>query len=394
MLQHSASSARDGLRAQRFVIFFAGITAGPKAPFSDVSRVFPVIGDNTPFRNPVRPESGKAQVTRDQGGTLLHLEVRTDSTVYERVRSVCEGKPPERRIRALVSAVSALPAFGSEAEFITREPNAWFALGSMGDSDFWNGQQRLLRYIETELSASIDTIKPYLPRVTGHRAVPVVVHPVPGLTTCYGAPEGGQLFGLYEGADPREMLLFLSHTYYHELSTALDTESSRQAAADPGTPGRFRHWLLLLIRNEGIANYAVLEQLRALRQEGVAFKYFKYAGLIDNPSATARAMFACQELLRMLDQRTVRQVAARVSAVLKNPRLPVINLIGIHMAEAIARRFGERALLDVDRREPQEFFRLYAESEDELGEQLLGPPGGDGHAVFGLPIVESSRQRS
>lgn len=314
---------------------------------------------------------------------MLHIDVRLDTAVYDRFQQAAGtmGGEPGRVVSAIVSD---MPVFGSEAPFIAKEPGSWFDLDGLASADFWRHQDRLREYIEAELLHSAETIAPYLPQIPDSRVVPVVVHPVPGFTKCYGNEASGQLFGLYHGADPREMLLFLSHTYYHELSETLNTETTRQAAARPTTAARFRHWLLSLIRNEGIANYAVLRQLRELRAEGVEFRYFKYAGLIDDAGATARAMFACREVLRMLDDHTVRNVARRVSVVLKNPRLPVINLIGIHMAEAIAAQYGERALLDVDKREPQEFFLHYADSADPLREQLFGAPDGAGRAVFGI----------
>jgi hypothetical protein len=94
-------------------------------------------------------------------------------------------------------------------------------------------------------------------------------------------------------------------------------------------------------------------------------------------------MSACRDLLSTLDDATVRHVSRRVSAVLKNPRLPVINLIGIHMAEVIAARDGERALLDVDGLEPEEFFLRYADTGDALCTHLFGPDGGAAPAVLG-----------
>lgn len=91
---------------------------------------------------------------------------------------------------------------------------------------------------------------------------------------------------------------------------------------------------------------------------------------MDNLEATARAMDAYRQLDGMLDRETVARVRSRVNVALKNPKLPVINLIGIHMAEAIARTYGERTLLDVDQREPEEFLELYARTEDPLRARL------------------------
>lgn len=323
---------------------------------------------------------------------MLEIDVELNRSVYEAVRRAVLGAAdvPSRLAPALARAVMGRPEFGPEASHIASDPPAWFAVSRMSDAGFWSGQERLHGYLYEHLAASVDVLAPYLPAVVGVRRVPVAVHPVPGLTTCYGARHGGQLFGLYDGTDPREMLLFLSHTYFHELSSTLNTERSRQAEADPRSADRFRHWLLLLIRNEGIANYAVLGPLRQLRSAGIEFRYFRYAGLVDSRDATARAMSACRDLLSTLDDNTVRYVSRRVSTVLKNPRLPVINLIGIHMAEAIAAREGERALLDVDGLEPEEFFLRYADTGDALCAHLFGPGGSAASAVIGPAVTVRS----
>jgi hypothetical protein len=305
---------------------------------------------------------------------MLTVDVKVSRDVYESLANACGPcfGEPARLPGELSAALAVLPGLGRESARMAATPGTWFDVGSMAEPGFWDGQRALCDYIVEHVDESVAVIAPYFPHTPDARTVPVMVHPVPGLTGCYGLPAGGQLFGLFEGADAREMLLFLSHTYYHELSETLHTENSRRAEADHGTAGSFRTYLLQLIRNEGIANYAVLAELRRLRADNIAFRYFTYAGLIDNPGATARAMAACRQLLTALDEQTVEWVSRRVSATLKNPRLPVINLIGIHMADAVAAHHGERALLDVDQREPEEFVALYAESGDALVEELLG----------------------
>lgn len=296
---------------------------------------------------------------------MLAIKVALNLDVYRALRSVTDTA-------SIAAVVAEQPAFGPEAQHIIRAPQEWFAAERMTDPKFWTEQDCLRDHIVEHLTDSVEVITPFLPMTPEQRDVPVVVYPVPGMTTCYGAPDGGQLFGLYDGTDAEEMLLFLSHTYYHELSASLSSEAARAAESDPSTAERFQRWVMLLIRNEGIANYAVLEPLRRLRDRGIQFHYFKYAQLVDNLDATAKAMFAYQQLMAMLNHETVEKVSRRVSAVLKNPRLPVINLIGIHMAEAIARHFGERTLLDVDQKEPEEFFDLFAGTGDPLCAELLG----------------------
>jgi hypothetical protein len=76
-----------------------------------------------------------------------------------------------------------------------------------------------------------------------------------------------------------------------------------------------------------------------------------------------------------LDGHTVHALRGRVSEILKNPRLPVINLVGIRMAEAIATEFGPRELLDSATADPRQFFALYERTGDELRAHLFGSDG-------------------
>jgi hypothetical protein len=309
-------------------------------------------------------------------------------TALEKAARGCSGDPGALPA-AIAGVVSGNPVFGSEAPSIVRSPQRWFNLPRMSDPLFWAGQQALCDYIGAHLTESVGTVVPHLPRNGGDRVHRIVVYPVPGLTECYGAAGGAQLFGLYEGADPREMLLFLSHTYYHEISAVLSTPAAREAETNPVSAERFRKWMLLLIRNEGIANHAVLDVMRRLRAESIGFRYFKYTALVDSTAAAARAMSACRHLLTGLDRETVERVNRRVSKVLKNPRLPVINLIGIQMAEAVARHHGERVLLDVDQREPEEFFVLYARTGDALRDDLFGANGAGASTLLGPAAAQA-----
>lgn len=239
------------------------------------------------------------------------------------------------------------------------------------EAAFWEHQEVLADAVRREAAAAAGEMAAFLPPgFTGRHDL--TIHLLPGISTCYGLAGGGQIFGLYDHATPEETVLFLEHTYYHELSGHWDTPRLTAAERAASTADGLLTWTLALIRNEGIANIAVLEKLLTLRQKGVRFGYFTYAGLIGDDDATRKAMLAFRQLVGGLSPETAERVSVNISRVLKNPRLPVINLIGIHMAQAIIAAHGLPVLLDVEGQEPEDFFALYADTADPLLPALLG----------------------
>jgi hypothetical protein len=322
---------------------------------------------------------------------MIDLDVHVETRLFDRTEECAAGGNPDELRAALGQLVSGEPEFGAEGQGIANEPEHWFPLRQMGQASFWARQRALLDYLQARMPESVMAIRPFVPPVPDDRRAVVVVDPVPGLRTCYGNGRGHQIFGLYDGAAPEEMLLFLSHTYYHELTNLIATPASRQAEAAPTTGARLRHLLMLLTRNEGIANYAVLAKLRELRSAGTEFRYFTYAPMVDDPAAVSKALGACRELLQRISDDTVTALLPRVKKAFKNPRLPIINLVGIHLADAIVRHLGEVALLDVAGREPQEFFRLYARTRDPGSEILFGSATEPDFTGFDIGLSESGR---
>lgn len=304
---------------------------------------------------------------------MLDLHVSLHDAIFRDLRSALASTRDDLDAGDRIAAVVAdHPAFGAEGLFLSRQPGDYFALAGLRSPDVWADHQAKMDYLTDRLTDSSDLLSPYLPKVTEPVSISIAVHPVPGLTTCYRTPGGGQLLGLYAGADRREMLLYLSHAYYRELTTALQTPASVQAETDPSSTERFRTALMLQIRNEGLAHYVVLRQLRALREEGVEFHYFPYARLIDDTETVTRALATCGRLLTRLDSSNLRATGAEAARLLKDPQLPLVGVIGVHLAEAVAASHGERALFDLEHREPHHFFSLYADSDDPLRHQLLG----------------------
>jgi hypothetical protein len=307
---------------------------------------------------------------------LVQLSVRLEHRLFDSVRRAAQNaRGDARRLkRSLERIVLEDEAFDSEREVISSSVESWFEIELMTSSPtFWAKEAVLREHLEHRAGQSAAALTPYLPANASRLARDLTVHLVPGFLKCYGSAEDSQIFGLRAEADPEEALLFLIHVYYHEVSSLFYTETSRRAAAGPSTAELFKHWLLLLIQNEGLANYVVLEPLIKLRDAGHPLYYFTYAGSVRDEGQTAKAMTLCRKILSSIDEDNFHALSGRIADLLKNSRLPVINLVGIHLAEAVAATFGEREMFSVAEREPQEFFRLYSETGDEFRECLFGP---------------------
>ncbi len=241
----------------------------------------------------------------------------------------------------------------------------------MADPAYWSRIEAIRDNFFSQASDSIEGVKRFLPGTKWH-GYHFTMHLVPGFSSCYGPMPRHQLFSLRGRALPEEAYLFHLHVSFHELTNVFDTDLCVRAAASPRTADLFRHYLLTLIRNEGLANYIVLGRLRQFQEthEGYEYLYFKYANLIADMGARAQAVKVCRQIVASLRPDNFRLLIGRISELLKNERLPVINLVGIHLAEAIARQHGERSLIESAAEEPQVFFRLFCETADPLVAEL------------------------
>jgi hypothetical protein len=318
---------------------------------------------------------------------LIPLSVRLEAHLFDALQAVARsaGKDVQVLRKALEEIVRTEDVFEAERELIFSDIGSWFDIEAMALSpEFWVKQAALRAYLERCVEQSVAALAPYLPASPSGPARSLTVHLIPGFTKCYGPTEGVQLFALRAEAQVEEALLFLIHVYYHEISSLFYTETSRRAVDESPTTEMFKHWLLLLIQNEGLANYIVLKPLLQLRDDGCEFSYFTYANLVHREELTARAMTLCREILSHINDDDYSQILrGHVTDFLKNPRLPIINLVGIHLAEAIAATFSERELFSVANREPQEFFRMYSETGDRLCPSLFGPQW-ESAKLFGL----------
>lgn len=303
---------------------------------------------------------------------MLSVRASLDATLFRDLRFRLGPAGTVDQAGVLTEVVSSAPELADRAEDMLRAPATWFALDRMTDPHFWAHQDVLFDHLAGNVQTAASLIDRFVPPVPDDRRVDVAVVPVPGLLSCYGTDAGRQIFGLYDGASPAEAVLFLAHTYYHELTEVLDNGAT---VPEPSPAHALREHIMRLVRNEGVANYAVLADVVRLRDTGATMYYFDYAGLIGNDAACSRAMVAFRELTAKITDATAGRLVNRLEAGFKNPRLPVINLLGIQMARAIARCHGEATLIDVDGQPAEEFFRLYESTDDPLRESLFGVGG-------------------
>ncbi len=197
-----------------------------------------------------------------------------------------------------------------------------------------------------------------------HDDLDLVTRLVPGTRICYGLPGGGQVFGLVPGASAQEACCFLEHTFYHELSDQWASERTVAAERDHASTEAVVTWILSLVRNEGVANLFCLDELASMdRPERWA--YFNYADLIGREDATLVSLAKLAQALDLVARGGVADATAFVNGTLKNPDLPLLNLVGTHLARTVARD-GESALAELCHAEPEALLAAWLGSGDPL----------------------------
>jgi hypothetical protein len=154
------------------------------------------------------------------------------------------------------------------------------------------------------------------------------------------------------------------HVYYHEVSDLFAPASATPFTVVRTSASDLRRWLRLLIRNEGVGNYVVLDDLLQFRRArpDYDFKYFTYAPYIGSESHLTASIRLLNQVFAGVTDENVSHFSRNVNLLLKNKALPIINLVGIHMATAVARTHGVDALRNVFGADAEAFFELYAAS--------------------------------
>ncbi|NBJ68727.1 MULTISPECIES: DUF5700 domain-containing putative Zn-dependent protease [Clostridia] len=228
-------------------------------------------------------------------------------------------------------------------------------------------------YLSENLVESIRHISKYFPETPNNIDHELTVSLLPNGKTNFGPKNKLQLFSIFPGADAFETYLFLIHIYYHEISFLNYTKYCEECVTDPLTPEKLKYYILTLIQNEGIGNYAVLEDLIKFRDENpyYEYKYFTYAKQLRNETTVVQSMGLLRQIFNELNEHNFTKYKEKINLILKNKQLPIINLVGTHMAEAIVNEFGLESLKNVHKKRVNNFFDIYFKTEDPLKGRLL-----------------------
>jgi hypothetical protein len=229
-----------------------------------------------------------------------------------------------------------------------------------------------VEFVESNLQRSVEHIASWLPDVDEDISHRLKVVLLPYGKFSFGPHVGLQLFSLERYASPIEAFLFLVHVYYHELSFLNETPHGSRCSRKQVSADDFKEWIRLLIRNEGIGNYAVLGDLMQLREAepDYTWRYFTYARKIGDPVLLHGAISVLTKALTAVDDRNVDQFRVGINRIFKNEALPIINLVGIHMAETIASYYDTATLKNVYQQESADFFALYGQTDGPFASTL------------------------
>lgn len=227
-------------------------------------------------------------------------------------------------------------------------------------------------FLESQKQRSIKHIQRFLPHVKEDLEHHVRIVLLPFGTINYGPREGIQLYSFFPTADPMETYLFLIHVYYHEISFLNYTDRGRQVSDVQQTPDDYKEFLLLLIQNEGIANFAVYDGLMSFMDtvdRGYTYCYFNYAPKLNSSAELVKCMNVLNQVFS-LDHENFMKYSQQIMKFVKSEQVPAINLIGLHIARKIADAFGVDVLCNVYKKEALEFFRLYFQTNDPIATYL------------------------
>jgi hypothetical protein len=293
---------------------------------------------------------------------MIHLNVTLNPTLVDRLRE--DGWKGVGEAWEDFCTRHSLTDLRTVAEFFEsdREPSP----------DELSLLDETISYIDSNLRQSIQHINKWLPDVADDVTQDLMVMFLPYGKYTFGPEPGLQLFSVDSKASPLEAYLFLVHVYYHELSSLNETPKGRRCSSEQVSAEDFKEWVRLLIRNEGIGNYAILEELLKLRDTHAdyLFRYFTYAKKIGDPALLQSAVSILSNAFSEVDDENVAHFRNGINKIFKNEALPIINLVGTHMAESIANHYDISTLKNVHQREAAEFFALYGETGAPFAENL------------------------
>lgn len=232
--------------------------------------------------------------------------------------------------------------------------------------------QQTAGFLRANLQKSVQHISRWLPEIHEDITQSLTVVLLPYGQYTFSPKTGLQVFSLDPYADPLETYLFLVHVYYHELSSISDTCNGRRYSHRQSTSEDFKNWIKLLIRNEGLGNYAILPELVEFMEghKGYQERYFSFARQIRDELVLKAAVHILTYAFKEVDDQNVTQFACGINKIFRQDRLSVLNLVGIHMAQSIASHYGNAILKNVHQRDAQEFFTLFGQTRSQFAEVL------------------------
>jgi hypothetical protein len=295
---------------------------------------------------------------------MIHLNVTLDSTLVHYLRNggwsaMASAWPDFCRRYSLTDLRKLADFFQCDREPTTDE------LSLLHDTE---------SFIDSNLQKSIEHITRWLPEIDEDICQPVRVVFLPYGKYTFSPKLGLQFFSLDPYASPIETILFLVHVYYHEMSYLNETPEGRRCSSAQLLAADFKEWIRLLIRNEGIGNHAVLEELKQFTDShpDYVMRYFTYARKIGDLALLQSAVSILTDVFTAVDDENVAQFRNGINKIFKNESLPILNLVGIHMAESIANHYGVATLKNVYQREAGDFFALYGQTHAPFAETLKG----------------------
>ena len=232
---------------------------------------------------------------------------------------------------------------------------------------------KIVKLLKDNLNNSVTHIQSYFPLTDNEINHELKVTLLPYGKINFGPKTSLQLFSIFPDADPYETYLFLIHIFYHEITFLNYTEYCKECFDNTDNPEKLKHSILTLIQNEGIGNFAVYKDLMRFKRENpnYAFKYFTYANDLENVKKISQCLSLLRQIFNDLDDSNFELYKSKINTILKNKKLPIINLTGTYMANKIYEKFGLEKLKNVHKRDVLDFFDDYFKTDDQMAKMLL-----------------------
>lgn len=288
---------------------------------------------------------------------MLNLEVDLDTTVVD---SLLNGQ----------NATELTSEWGRYAEYLDLGSRAEAVLAENDvNPQNLSAIDGTVRYLQDNLHDAVAHITEYFPSTSEHidHTLRVVLLPFGNFN--YGPRPGVQVFSVLPKANPFEAYLFLIHIFYHEVCFLFETTGGREAQANPKDLENYKYCLRLLVRNEGIANYAVLEALKELLSnidDDYEFCYFIYARSLQSPAFVEGCFRVLYDTFDDLNDQNFLSNIRKVDSIVTSKELSLINILGTYATTKIAEVHGLRAATDVFRKDPDVFFGLFMRTGDPM----------------------------